>query len=144
MNQTDFKVTLEAIKNATSCVAIASCVCGLPIKNSGDRCPSFIHAGSNPNSCVIHYDYWYSFSDAQGGDVIDLLALHSYDGDGVRQLGFYRNIQEFRCLIMIILKNGMIILKIYAIKLSHGIEIYLMIIGNIFIIVELMIKLLIN
>lgn len=88
MNQTDFKVTLEAIKNATSCVAIASCVCGLPIKNSGDRCPSFIHAGSNPNSCVIHYDYWYSFSDAQGGDVIDLLALHSYDGDRGQAIRF--------------------------------------------------------
>lgn len=79
-NKNDFKLTLEAIKNATSCVAIASSL-GLPIQKSGDRCPSFIHSGSNPNSVVINDDYWYSFSDAQGGDVIDLLALHSYDGD---------------------------------------------------------------
>ncbi len=76
----DFKLTLEAIKNATSCVAIASSL-GLPIQKSGDRCPSFIHSGSNPNSVIVNDDYWYSFSDAQGGDVIDLLALHSYDGD---------------------------------------------------------------
>lgn len=79
-NNNDFKLTLEAIKNATSCVAIASSL-GLPIQKSGDRCSSFIHSGSNPNSVVINDDYWYSFSDAQGGDVIDLLALHSYDGD---------------------------------------------------------------
>ena len=61
----EFKVTLEAIKNATSCVAIASSVCGLPIKNSGDRCPSFLHSGSNPNSVVINNDYWYSFSSVR-------------------------------------------------------------------------------
>ena len=84
----EFKVTLEAIKNATSCVAIASSVCGLPIKNSGDRCPSFLHSGSNPNSVVINNDYWYSFSDAQGGDVIDLLALHTYDADRGQAIKF--------------------------------------------------------
>lgn len=85
MPKNDFKLTLEAIKNATSCVAIASSL-GLPIQKSGDRCPSFIHSGSNPNSVAVYDDYWYSFSDAQGGDVIDLLALHSYDGDRGRAI----------------------------------------------------------
>lgn len=88
MIKNDFKLTLEAIKNAASCVAIASNVCGLPVKNSGDRCPSFIHSGSNPSSCIINDDYWYSFSDAQGGDVIDLLALYKYDGDRGQAINF--------------------------------------------------------
>ena len=76
----EFKKAIEAIKKATTCVAIAQSI-GLPIEKSGDRCASFIHKGTNPNSMVVNDDYWYSFSDAMGGDVIDLLALHDYDGD---------------------------------------------------------------
>ncbi|MCB5595101.1 hypothetical protein, partial [Mediterraneibacter gnavus] len=41
-----------------------------------------------PNSVVINNDYWYSFSDAQGGDVIDLLALHTYDADRGQAIKF--------------------------------------------------------
>lgn len=71
---------IEQIKSLVTCVQVAQ-QCGLPISKAGDRCASFLHAGDNPMSVLIQNDYFYSFSDGIGGDCIDLLALHDYDGD---------------------------------------------------------------
>lgn len=72
---------LNLIKQRISCVDVAQ-RCGLPIRNSGDRCTSPLREGaSNPSSFVVDDDFWFDFGDSRGGDVIDLLAELRYHGD---------------------------------------------------------------
>lgn len=94
----DFKETMretmDAMKDAVSCVQVANSL-GLGITKSGDRCPSFIHNGKNPTSVVIYDDFWRSFSDDIGGDVIDLVAHKLYGGnkaDALKWLSSYTGI----------------------------------------------------
>ena len=75
------------MKSIVSCVSVAIHL-NLSIKQSGDRCVSFIHNGSNPNSVVIYDDFWYSYSDCVGGDVIDLVAHVLYDGDKAKSITY--------------------------------------------------------
>lgn len=71
---------LTEIKSRLTCVEYARSQ-GLPIHKSGDRCASPFHAGKNPTSLVVHDDFWYSHSDAVGGDVIDFCAMLRHDGN---------------------------------------------------------------
>lgn len=73
------------IKTRLTCVDYAKKK-GLPIARAGDRCKSPFHNGSNPKSMVVYDDFWYSFSDNMGGDVIDLCALFEFDGDRGRAI----------------------------------------------------------
>ena len=69
------------IKQRISCVDIAQ-RCGLPIRQSGDRCVSPLRPGaSNPSSFAVDADFWYDFGSGSGGDQIDLLAELRYSGD---------------------------------------------------------------
>ncbi len=69
------------IKQRISCVTIAQ-RCGLPITRPGDRCVSPLRPGaSNQSSFCVDDDFWYDFGDGRGGDVIDLLAELSHNGD---------------------------------------------------------------
>ena len=72
---------LSLIKQRISCVDVAQ-RCGLPIRQSGDRCVSPLRTGaSNPSSFAVDDDFWYDFGSGQGGDCIDLLAELSHGGD---------------------------------------------------------------
>ena len=69
------------IKQRISCVDVAQ-RCGLPIRQSGDRCVSPLRQGaSNPSSFAVDADFWYDFGSGSGGDCIDLLAELRYSGD---------------------------------------------------------------
>lgn len=69
------------IKQRISCVDVAQ-RCGLPIRQSGDRCVSPIRAGAtNTSSFCVDTDFWYDFGSGTGGDCIDLLALVKHGGD---------------------------------------------------------------
>lgn len=69
------------IKQRISCVDVAQ-RCGLPIRQSGDRCVSPLRSGaSNASSFYVEDDFWYDFGSASGGDCIDLLALVKHGGD---------------------------------------------------------------
>jgi P4 family phage/plasmid primase-like protien len=81
MENKEFREAIESIKARINCVTASKNICGLDINREGDRCKSFLHAGSNPNSVVVYNDRWWSFSDAMGGDVIDLVSLAKFDGD---------------------------------------------------------------
>ena len=72
---------LNLIKQRISCVEISQRH-GLPIYKPGDRCVSPLRSGaSNPSSFVVDDGFWFDFGDSRGGDVIDLLAELSYNGD---------------------------------------------------------------
>ncbi len=73
-------VGVQEIKKKISCVDVAKRA-NLPITRTGDRCPSPFHKGTNSTSFVCFDDFWYSFSDAKGGDVIDLWAMLFENGD---------------------------------------------------------------
>ena len=69
------------IKQRISCVDVAQ-RCGLPIRQSGDRCVSPLRAGAtNASSFCVDSDFWYDFGSGSGGDCIDLLALIKHEGD---------------------------------------------------------------
>lgn len=72
---------ISLIKQRISCVDVAQ-RCGLPIRQSGDRCVSPLRAGAtNASSFCVDDDFWYDFGSASGGDCIDLLALVKHGGD---------------------------------------------------------------
>lgn len=72
---------IQLIKSRITCVDIAQ-RCGLPIRQSGDRCVSPLRPGaSNPSSFAVDDDFYYDFGSGSGGDVIDLLAELRYSGD---------------------------------------------------------------
>ncbi len=73
-------VDINVIKEKLSCVEYAK-ERGLNISKSGSRCSSPFHAGKNPHSFVCYDDFWYSFSDAKGGDIIDLCAELEFEGN---------------------------------------------------------------
>ena len=69
------------IKQRISCVDVAQ-RCGLPIRQSGDRCISPLRDGAtNSSSFCVDDDFWYDFGSGSGGDCIDLLALLKHSGD---------------------------------------------------------------
>lgn len=72
---------IALIKSRISCVDVAQ-RCGLPIRQSGDRCVSPLRSGAkNPSSFAVDDEFWFDFGSGQGGDCIDLLAELSYGGD---------------------------------------------------------------
>ena len=72
---------LNLIKSRITCVEIAQ-RCGLPVRQSGDRCVSPLRPGaSNPSSFAVDDEFWYDFGSGTGGDQIDLLAELKYSGD---------------------------------------------------------------
>ncbi len=74
-------IDTELIKQRISCIDYCQAK-GLPISKPGDRCISPIRSGArNRTSFVCYADFWYDFSAAQGGDVIDLCALIDFEGD---------------------------------------------------------------
>ena len=77
---------LNLIKSRITCVEVAQ-RCGLPIRQSGDRCVSPLRAGaSNPSSFAVDDEFWYDFGSGTGGDQIDLLAELRYNGDRGRAI----------------------------------------------------------
>ena len=73
-------VDIQELKNRISCVQYAQRL-GYNIHKSGDRCVSPFHNGTNKSSMVVHDNFWFSFSDNLGGDVIDLAARVKYGGN---------------------------------------------------------------
>lgn len=72
---------IHTIKSRINCVDYAKRV-GLPINESGDRCISPLRSdATNPSSFLVTDDFYYDFSSAMGGDVIDLCALYAHHGD---------------------------------------------------------------
>ncbi len=72
---------ISLIKQRISCVDVAQ-RCGLPIRQSGDRCVSPLRDGAtNASSFCVDDDFWYDFGSGTGGDCIDLLALIKHGGD---------------------------------------------------------------
>lgn len=72
---------ISLIKQRITCVDVAQ-RCGLPIRQSGDRCVSPLRSGaSNPSSFAVDDDFFYDFGNGSGGDCIDLLAELRYSGD---------------------------------------------------------------
>lgn len=72
---------ISLIKSRISCVDYAQRY-GLPISKSGDRCTSPLRSGAkNPTSFVVYDDFYYDFADGTGGDVIELCAALSHNGD---------------------------------------------------------------
>ena len=72
---------LSLIKQRITCVDVAQ-RCGLPIRQSGDRCVSPLRPGAtNPSSFAVDDDFWYDFGSGSGGDCIDLLAELQHSGD---------------------------------------------------------------
>jgi P4 family phage/plasmid primase-like protien len=89
-------VNIQTIKQRISCVEYAR-KAGLKIDRAGDRCRSPFHDGSNTSAVVIYDEWWYSFSDQVGGDVIDLAALIEYDGDrgkAIRELAYRTGVDD--------------------------------------------------
>lgn len=88
---------ISLIKQRISCVDVAQ-RCGLPIKQSGDRCVSPLRAGAtNASSFCVDDDFWYDFGSASGGDCIDLLAELRYSGDrgaAIRELASLTGVQD--------------------------------------------------
>ena len=85
------------IKQRISCVDVAQ-RCGLPIRQSGDRCVSPLRAGAtNASSFCVDDDFWYDFGSGSGGDCIDLLALIKYEGDrgkAIRELASLTGVSD--------------------------------------------------
>lgn len=85
------------IKQRISCVDVAQ-RCGLPIRQSGDRCVSPLRAGAtNSSSFCVDTDFWYDFGSGSGGDCIDLLSLIKYSGDrgkAIRELATLTGVQD--------------------------------------------------
>lgn len=71
---------IKEIKSRVSCVDYAKQI-GLPISKSGDRCASPFHNGTNKTSLIVKDDYWHSYSDGFGGDVIDFCAIYAHNGN---------------------------------------------------------------
>lgn len=79
------------IRAKWNCVAYARDVLGLPVYRDGDRCTSIMPGPhTHSDGFIVHDDYWYDFSGAKGGDVIDLCAVARHNGDksdAFRELG---------------------------------------------------------
>lgn len=72
---------LQLIKQRISCVDYAQRY-GLPITKSGDRCTSPLrHGAKNPTSFSVTDDFYFDFGSGEGGDVIELCAALSHNGD---------------------------------------------------------------
>ncbi len=76
-----FKDRISQIKSRISCVEYAQRN-GLNIKQSGDRCVSPLRPGAtNKTSFIVYDDFYFDFGSGEGGDVIDLAALLTFNGD---------------------------------------------------------------
>lgn len=74
-------IDVEEIKKRISCVDYLQQYAGVYVEN-GKRCVSPIRSGaSNPTSFYVKDDFFFDFGIAQGGDVIDLCALHKFNGN---------------------------------------------------------------
>lgn len=73
-------IDIKLLKSRINCIQYAKRI-GLPVNESGDRCRSPFHSGSNNTSLIVYDDWFFSFSDNLGGDVIDFCALYEYGGD---------------------------------------------------------------
>ena len=72
---------ISQIKERINCVEYAQRN-GVPIRFSGDRCVSPIRQGAkNKTSFIVFNDHFYDFGSGFGGDVIDLAAAITFNGD---------------------------------------------------------------
>lgn len=74
-------VDIEKIKQRMNCVDYLNNYVGIHAEN-GKRYVSPLRCGaSNPTSFYVTNDFFYDFGMAQGGDIIDLCAIHKFGGD---------------------------------------------------------------
>lgn len=73
--------TIRTIKSRLSCVEYARRQ-NLPISKPGDRCVSPLRSdATHKNNFVVYDEFFYDFVAQLGGDVIDLAALLTHNGD---------------------------------------------------------------
>ena len=88
---------IQQIKSRISCVDYAQRV-GLPITKSGDRCTSPLRNGArNPTSFTVTDDFYFDFGSGSGGDVIELCAALSHNGDrgaAIRELAMLTGVTD--------------------------------------------------
>ena len=71
----------KQIKSRITCVDYAKRM-GIPVGKAGDRCVSPLRPGAkNPTSFIVFDDHYYDYASGSGGDVIDLCASLSHNGD---------------------------------------------------------------
>lgn len=81
-------INVDEIKNRLNCVDYLQQYAQIYI-NNGERCVSPLRPNAkNPTSFYVTNDFFFDFGLAQGGDVIDLCALHMYDGNKGRAINF--------------------------------------------------------
>lgn len=74
-------IDTEKIKQRLNCVDYLNNYIGVHAED-GKRYVSPLRRGaSNPTSFYVTNDFFYDFGMAQGGDVIDLCAIHKFGGD---------------------------------------------------------------
>lgn len=68
----------ELIKERVNLQEYVQNILGITIKNN--RGVSFL-GGTNPTETIYGERYWYCFKHGKGGSIIDLVALHKFNGD---------------------------------------------------------------
>lgn len=89
-------INVDEIKNRMTCPDYLYQYAGVIIQ-SGQRCVSPIRSGAkNPTSFYVTDNFFFDFGLAQGGDVIDLCALHKFDGNKGRAIRFLADVLKIK------------------------------------------------
>ena len=81
-------INVDEIKQRINCVDYLQMFMSIFVE-SGKRCVSPLRNGAkNPTSFYVTEDFFFDFGLAQGGDVIDLCAMHKFDGNRGRAIYF--------------------------------------------------------
>ena len=98
-------IDTEKIKQRINCVDYLNNYVGIYAEN-GKRYVSPLRRGaSNPTSFYVTNDFFYDFGMAQGGDVIDLCAIHKFDGDKGRAIYYLAEKLKIPCSLEACLKE---------------------------------------
>ena len=74
-------IDVEKIKQRMNCIDYLNNYAGIHAENGKRYVSPLRKWASNPTSFYVTDDFFYDFGMAQGGDVIDLCALHKFAGD---------------------------------------------------------------
>lgn len=74
-------IDIEKIKQRMNCIDYLNNYAGIHAENGKRYVSPLRKWASNPTSFYVTEDFFYDFGMAQGGDVIDLCALHKFAGD---------------------------------------------------------------